>query len=173
MKRVIILNGSARAGKDTFANHIKIRADLTEDMFAHSLSTVDEVKRICKEFGVGDEKTDADRKLWSDVKDLWTAYNDGPFNDITTRISYLYGGENVKSIYIVMCREPEEIAKFKKHYGEECRTILIRRPGLDIPNNHADMNVENYEYDIEISNSGSKENLIGMAYHVCDTIFDD
>lgn len=172
MKRVIILNGVARSGKDTFADGIIERANEDDDIYAYKMSTVDEVKEISKLFGVMSEKTDKERRLWSDLKDAWTRYNDGPFNDIVEKISCLLEEEeeNTNSIYIVMCREVAEIAKFKRYYKEECMTILVKKPNTDIPNNHADMNVEEYSYDFTVHNSSSRKNFIVLAQHFADNI---
>ncbi len=172
MKRVIVLNGVARCGKDTLADAIIERANETDDTYAYKMSTVDEVKEISKYFGVKEAKTDAERRLWSDLKDAWTRYNDGPFLDILTKISYLYDGKNTNSIYIIMCREPAEIAKFKKHFGDDCITTIIHRPEVSVPDNHADENVNNYSYDCEIYNKAGEEHLVAIAQNICDTIFD-
>lgn len=151
MKKVIILNGVARSGKDTFADFI---IELTGG-YAEKISTVDRIKEISKEcFGVGEEKTDKERRLWSDLKDAWTRYNDGPFNEITKYIDEFYDG-----IFLVMCREPAEIEKFKVKYGDNCITTLIIQQGLEVPDNHADQNVANYCYDEIIINDQDKESL--------------
>lgn len=149
MKKVIILNGVARSGKDTFADFI---IELT-DGYAEKISTVDRIKEISKEcFGVGEEKTDKERRLWSDLKDAWTRYNDGPFNSITKYIDEFHNG-----IFLVMCREPAEIEKFKVKYGKDCITTLVIRPGLEVPDNHADQNVMNYCYDVITFNNQDVE----------------
>jgi hypothetical protein len=170
MIKVIILNGVARCGKDTFADAIS-GYGTCNGYDISCLSTVDEVKKISKYFGVGTDKTDRERKLWSDLKDAWIEYNDGPFNDIVTKISYLYNGKSSRSMYIIMCREPDEIEKFKNYYGSDCVTAIIRRQGIDIPNNHADENIENYNYDYNIYNSGSIRDLQDAAETLVDEIW--
>jgi len=81
---VVVINGAARSGKDTFVA-------LFKQAFAgvvFSLSTVTDVKLAAEVLGVyeSEGKTDATRKLWSDIKDAWTAYNDGPFASIVQKI---------------------------------------------------------------------------------------
>lgn len=143
MKKVIIINGVARSGKDTFAdffiNHAKEKGEI-----AYRLSTVDRVKDMCSYLFQSDptDKSNKNRKLWCDFKNMWSNFNDGPFIEITKNIRDSDG-----DYYLVMCREPGEIQKFKEHYGSDCITIFIRREGLQVPDNTADQNVENYEYD--------------------------
>lgn len=173
MKRIIILNGVATSGKDSLADFIIQRANETDDTYAYKMSTVDKVKEISKHFGVEDAKTDSERRLWSDLKDAWTRYNNGPFNDIVERISYLYNGKNSNSIYIIMCREPDEIAKFKERYGTTCIATIVHRKDLEVPDNHADQNVDNYDYDCMVYNYSSLRHLQAIGENICDTIFDN
>ena len=59
-------------------------------------------------------------------------------------------------------REPKEIARAKNKFNAE--TILIRRDSVGhITSNMADKNVFDYEYDYEISNDGSLEDLCNKA----------
>ena len=64
---------------------------------------------------------------------------------------------------LIDIREPEEIARAVKEFGAE--TILIRNPNVEkVKSNHADANVENYNYDYIIENDGTLEQLDKMAY---------
>jgi len=172
MKRVLILNGVARCGKDTFADAIGKRSSENNFLYA-SMSTVDVVKAMLEIAGIDkNKKSDKDRKLMSDLKDLLTEHSDIPFNKIRKRISTI-SQTGRDCVFTVMCREPEEIQKFKDFYGDECVAIIITRPDLETPNNHADQNVAKFDYDIEVSNSGTEANLESIAQHVCDTIFED
>lgn len=170
MKKVIVLNGVAQCGKDTFADGIKTRS--LENGYGYSLlSTVDLVKNMLELAGIDrHRKSDKDRKLMSDLKDLLTEHSNIPFKDVARQINNLEI-PNIKSIFIVMCREPKEIQKFKDYYGDNCVTIIVNRNATKVPNNHADQGVEGFEYDIRVSNNGSIQNLHDVAYHICDTIF--
>ena len=57
-----------------------------------------------------------------------------------------------------MCREPEEIKK-KIVERLDARTILVRRGSAECEevSNHADAEILDYKYDIEIENNGSFE----------------
>jgi hypothetical protein len=55
-------------------------------------------------------------------------------------------------ILFIHSREPDEIARFVKEFG--CITLLIRNPNIEaITSNHADAEVENYDYDYIIDNN--------------------
>jgi hypothetical protein len=62
-----------------------------------------------------------------------------------------------------MAREPAEIARIKEHYADKCLTLLIRRPGLDVPDNHADKGVDGFDYDFEVYNDGDLGGLARLA----------
>lgn len=151
MKRVIIVNGVARCGKDTFVNYL---VDLL-DKPTFKLSSIDKIKQFTSAIlGVEQDKTDKYRKFLSNIKDEWTEYNDGPFKHMVSLIDK-YMGDFKTSVVTVMVREPDEIEKLERHYGDDCVTVLISRTGIETPNNHADEDVQDYDYDIYIDNSGS------------------
>ena len=154
---IIIINGAATSGKDEV---VSIASKLYSILDVFNLSTIDTVKKACSQYfgfnpNVKDEKS---RKFLSDVKDAWTEFNDGPFNNIVAYIKRLDIHFN-KYIVFVHCREPDEIQKFKDYYGDKCVTLLIKRPDITIPHNHADQNVNMYKYDHYINNHGSINDL--------------
>jgi hypothetical protein len=63
----------------------------------------------------------------------------------------------------VDCREPAEIQKLKE--GLNATTVLIRRPKMETAetSNHADANVFDYDYDLEITNEFGLDELQMMA----------
>lgn len=170
--KIIVLNGVARSGKDTLAHFIEDRHD--GDVIHHS--TVSTIKRMSYAFfGVDPHiKTNRERKLWSDLKDLWTEYCDGPYNEIVHRASVFasleLSGRLKNPIMICHIREPEEISKVvamaPSHFGGKCITILVERPGVEIPDNHADQNVADFEYDIVLKNDGSIQDLANTAAYI-------
>lgn len=146
--KVIILNGVARAGKDTFIDYFINHAKDNNET-AYKLSTIDKVKDMCSYLFQADptDKSSKNRKLWCDFKNMWSRFNDGPFTEINKTIRDSDG-----DYYLVMCREGSEIQKFKDFYGKDCFTILIRRDGLQVPDNIADQEIEDFEYDYYIYN---------------------
>lgn len=156
MVKIIILNGAGRSGKDTFAAFVK--EHFHGEVIVHS--TVQTVKEAAKLFGADETKYkgNKERALWSALKDAWTQYNDGPFWEIIERANSLKNGPG-DCLLFCMVREPKEIRKLANHFGPDCITVLITRPGIKTFNNHADQNVNNYPYNIIIPNDSTLTDL--------------
>ena len=176
--RVVIINGRPCSGKTTFEMMCE---SILGSAYCERRSTVDKVKALAAEAGWNGEKTPAARKMLSDLKDVFTAYNDMPFNDI---IDYLRGWEwdlafynvgNHTHVLFVDDREPEHIDRLKQRLN--AYTVLIRRPGDDdedlVLSNHADRDVFNYSYDFVIENDGSIHDLYEKAQHFLNSIFSE
>lgn len=172
--RVVIVNGKPGVGKTTFENCCE---DILGSAYCNYRSTVDKVKELAIEAGWHGEKDLKARKMLSDLKDLFTEYNDMPLKDI---IKYLSGWENDLAYYgvgyrshvlFVDDREPEHIDRLKKELN--AITVLVRRPGDDevLVSNHADANVFNYDYDYVIENDGDLHNLENEAQRFINSIF--
>lgn len=159
MKKIYITNGSAENGKDSFAKL------LSKYISAYKYSSIDLVKEMFEVVGVSkDNKTEKKRKLWSDGKDLLTKYDDIPFKDITSIVTDFKNNKIEAEVLLIDIREPEEIARAVETFGAE--TILVRKPDAKkIESNHADANVENYDYDYIIENDGTLEQLEKVAKH--------
>lgn len=165
MKKVYITNGSAENGKDTFAEF------LSKYITTFKYSSIDLVKEMFEFVGVSkDDKTERKRKLWSDGKDLLTQYDDIPFKDITSIVTDFKDDKIETMVLLIDIREPEEIARAVDAFGAE--TILVRNPNVTkIESNHADRDVENYNYDYIIENDGTLEQLDEVAkIFTCDVI---
>ena len=164
MKKIIIINGSGRCGKDTFVEYAK---SVSDDNHVYLISTIDKVKEIAKLMGWNGGKDEKSRKFLSDLKLAWTNYNDGVFkntveiinNQEETYNSSLFNDWSDNNMYFVMCREPEEIQKFKDYYEDDCVTLLIRRPDCQVKGNYSDESVENYNYDYIIENNKGLDEL--------------
>lgn len=149
-KKIVIINGSATKGKDSFCN----LCDLYIPTLA--ISTVDVVKQAYTMFGWDGDKSEIHRKALSDIKDIATKNLDHPFNLIKNKIE-LFRQSDCKLMFI-HTREPEEIERFVREFG--CITLLIRNPNVkSITSNHADAEVENYNYDYVIYNDGTIDDL--------------
>jgi hypothetical protein len=158
--KVIVINGSARSGKDQFTNYVKKHYDGK----CMNWSTIDKVKKISRRnLGWDGKKTEEARKFLSEIKRVWGEYNNGPFMDITKRISTFNSKLNKKNkkniIYFIHCREPYEIQKFVDKYGDKCMTVLLKRDDREVPDNLADKNVGNFDYNVTIQNNGNKKDL--------------
>ena len=117
-----------------------------------------------------DNKTEKKRKLWSDGKDILTQYDDIPFKDIASIVTDFKNNKIETEVLLIDIREPEEIARAAETFGAE--TILVRKPDAKkIESNHADRDVENYEYDYIIENDGTLEQIERVAkLFICDVI---
>jgi len=74
--KIIIVNGSSGVGKDEFANLFKKNYQYK----CYNWSTIDKVKKISEHnFGWNGDKTDEARKFLSEIKRIWTEFNNGPF----------------------------------------------------------------------------------------------
>ncbi len=169
--RVIIINGSNQSGKDQFANFFKKHYDYK----SVNWSTIDKVKKILKRnFGWNGKKTDESRRFMSEVKRVWSDFNNGPFEDMVNKISKynanLPKGERQNIVYFIHCREPHEIQKFVDKYGKKCLTVLLKKDDREVANNDSDKNVANYEYDFYIDNNGDKKELEKQVLEFIETI---
>lgn len=153
---VIIINGTGGVGKDTVCDVI------SKNYQTFVYSSITPIKRIAHHIGWKGEKTDKDRKMLSDLKDICTEYNDLPFKYMAEKLmdTRFYRGVEFVIFHI---REPREIKKFKQHVlsqGYVCKTLLIRSQRAQQEyGNHADDDVENYCYDMIYENDGTLENL--------------
>lgn len=165
MKKVYVTNGSAENGKDSFVDFVG------KYISTYKYSSIDLVKEMFEVVGVSKkEKTEKKRRLWSDGKDLLTEYDDIPFKDVTSIVTDFKNNKIEAEVLIIDIREPEEIARAVETFGAE--TILVRNPNaIKIESNHADRDVEKYNYDYIIENNGTLEQLERVAkLFVCDVI---
>ena len=172
--KLVVVNGYPGSGKTTFETICKT----IMGPYCRSRSTIDKVKSLAMRAGWDGKKTPEARKLLSDLKDLLTQFNDMPFRDIVSHLGYFehelaqYGVESENALFFVDSREPEEIARFKKEL--DAITLLIRRPGDDTnQSNHADANVEDFEYDFVINNDGNITDLEQKAKDFLNLIFEE
>lgn len=169
-KLLIVINGMARSGKDTFCNFVR-------DYSGHNtfiISSVDDVKEKAKTMGWdGVSKTEKDRKFLSDLKDLCTWYNDAPFNYIKEQIKYFYASIH-KEIMFIHIREPQEIQKLKNEFPE-LKTLLITNKNVpNITTNSADASVYDYQYyDYIIKNDGTLNDLKEAALNFVNRFYED
>jgi hypothetical protein len=161
---ILVLNGLPESGKDTFASFVANR--FKGKVVMHS--TVDTVKLMALEwFGVefDVDKNEKKRRLWSDMKDAWTRYCDGPLEEIKGLVDRLRNTNGPEPVLLIThIREPSEIDKIKSVYGIKCLTVMVQRESsMAVQSNHADRNVCGYIYDVTINNDGDMDQLDRMA----------
>ena len=90
--RVVIVNGRPGVGKTTFEDYC---GEVLGYYFVKRRSTIDIIKWIASQYGWTGSKELKDRKFLSDLKDIFTNYNDLPHKDIK---KFLVIGKSLKSV---------------------------------------------------------------------------
>lgn len=143
-KTVIIINGKGGVGKDTLCDFI------SKHYPTRKISSITPILTIAKAGGWDGEKDDKSRKLLSDLKYLFTHYNDLSLTYLKSQTEeFLLTSDETLFIHM---REPEEIAKYINYATEKqlnCKTLLIRRDDIEqkVYGNDADDMVNYYQYD--------------------------
>lgn len=162
MITVVVINGTATAGKDTF---IDLFTEVCNEKGLYPVqrfSSVDEVKRFATILGWDGVKDDKGRRFLSDLKDALTLYNDLPFNYMKSKIEYFrrlnkIDGDEYGFIFFHV-REPKEVSRMAEEF--KAVTLLIEREGLQESfSNHADKNVRDFPYDYVVRNNGTLSDL--------------
>lgn len=157
MPKIFVVNGVATSGKTSFETMVQeIAAAHGEKIVI--LSTIDYVKDVAKMIGWDGTKSNENRRMLSDLKDLLTHWNDSPHQKVCEKITEF----NEAAAIFIDSREPEDIKRFIEEYN--ALTILVQR-GKEIVliGNHADDNVNNFEYDCYIDNSRGLSELLEEA----------
>jgi hypothetical protein len=147
-KVIIVVNGQGGVGKDAFCSAA------AQIIPCKTVSSIDAIKRIARKGGWKGEKTDSSRKLLSDLKLAFSAYNDLPFEEMMLEVKRFVSTKNHRILFVHI-REPKEIEKFKKAASKfcPCITLLITRPEVERNfGNMADDNVKDYSYDLTFVN---------------------
>lgn len=154
-KQIFILNGTAGAGKDTFANM------LNEYIPTKHISSITPVKEVAKVLGWSGNKTTEYRGFLCDTKKYLNSKGDFIWNYLDAQVEDFRKDDKTR-ILLIDIREPDEIKKAVLKY--EAKTILIQRFYRKISTqaeykesfkNTADANVYDYKYDYEIENYGN------------------
>lgn len=151
MKKIYIVNGKPRAGKDTFAEL------LSKHCRVFKYSSVDKVKQIAAKCGWDGGKTDKDRKFLADLKRVTTDFNDMSYDDVAEKVAYFLKTDFF-DVMLIDIREPEEIERAIEGYGAEA--IYINNVNVPmITSNESDANVNNFVYDYVIANDGTLDDF--------------
>lgn len=161
MKKVIIINGPGRCGKDTFASFLGEEFDLYK-----KVSSVDKIKEMYESIGISkNNKTQEYRVLMSITKKLVAQINNGPTEWMLDEIAW-FAAQPGDGIIVVDIREPEEIDKLKNYFKLAKKSILTVRVDRDVevPDNPSDQSVFDYVYDVIIDNNGTLDDLKDSAH---------
>ena len=116
--QVIIVSGRPGVGKTTFENFCQ---DILGEPFCQKRSTVDKVKEIAREGGWKGGKELRDREFLSDLKDLFTDYNDMPLNDALRVLKNYTDSGNILDYFTIKDLKPELIKRY-------LRFIFVKNP---------------------------------------------
>lgn len=152
-KLTIVINGRGGVGKDTLC-------DFTAQFYrVRNISSVDPIKAIARAHGWNGEKDLRSRKFLSDLKRVFTEYNDLPNRYMMEQhAEFLKTDEQILFVHI---RESDQIASFVKLLeGHTVLTLLVRRDeGMPQGRygNASDDDVESYPYDYYYDNNAPLE----------------
>lgn len=165
-RKIIIINGYPRSGKDTF---IDICNELTDGKVAR-VSIIDPVKDIAAKCGWGGSKYARDRQFLCNLKNLLTEYNGYPMSWLNSEVCKFIPSTNNKDILFVTMREKADIEKFKKTWPRAETMLIIRIQARDeymklndSEKNPADSYIYEVNYDHCIPNHGSLDDLKAEA----------
>lgn len=147
MKKIFIVNGKPRAGKDTFAEL------LGKYCRVFKYSSVDKVKQIAAKCGWDGSKMDKDRRFLAELKRITTEYNDMSYDDVAEKVAYFLKTDFF-DVMLIDIREPEEIERAIEGFGAEA-IFIESKHAQTVVTNQSDKNVENFEYDHIVKNNGS------------------
>lgn len=150
--KIFTVNGFPRSGKDTF-----IRFLIKRYPKCFHTSMIHSIKDYLFASGVWHgQKTEKDRNMLSEIKDVLDKYNDFSYNEIRQEI-VKYQELCGTDVFFIDAREPKDLQRFKDEY--EAKSIFIKRDAHKTASNHADQNVLNFDYDFIIENNGTLEDL--------------
>lgn len=141
-KCVIIINGTGGVGKDTLCSMAG------RQFRVRTISSITPIKEIATQAGWNGRKDPKSRKLLSDLKRIFTEYNDLPTRYLLSELESFRSSD--EELLFVHIREPEEIDHFKRQVrGIRCVTLLVTRKATEGRHwgNASDDEVKNYHYD--------------------------
>lgn len=157
------MNGNGGTGKDTFVSFI------SKYIPTYKYSIIDLVKTASRILKWEDKKTEKDRKFLSDLMDLSSNYNDAPYQDIKKLVDDFLNDYIEADVLFIDMRDPKDIERAVKDF--QAKTILMINSKVNkIESNHADLNVERYNYDYIIENNGTIEQLDEKAKIFVDSV---
>lgn len=167
--KVIVVNGQCGSGKTTFEKLVEQIAE-QKGKKVKIISTIDYVKNIATFLGWSGKKDEKDRRMLSDLKDLLTRWNDSPYNYVFSIIKENQLSNDVDLLF-VDCREPKEIQRFVDDF--KALTLIVKRYAYTDCGNHADNNVYDFSYDIDIDNSRGLAELKEEAEIFVETFLEE
>jgi len=164
-KQIIVINGVCESGKDTFVTFCQEHLGTNA---VWNYSSVSKVKEIALQCGWDGIKTPEARKFLSDLKDLTEQFCDMSYQDMLRKIEIFNLDLDAKLLFLHV-REPEQIKRLCDETGALSMIVKRGNHNPDV-SNHADANVLNHKYDIEIKNDGNLADFKETARIWCETM---
>lgn len=154
MKKIFVINGKPKSGKDTFVKMVSKYA-ATENF-----SSIEKIKEMALKIGWDGKKDEAGRWFLSELKSILSRYNDLPYKETEKQINtFLASNDEILFIHI---REPSEITRIVKDFGAE--SIIVIRNTTERLSNDSDRYVEEYpSYTYLLDNNKDLKNLDKVA----------
>ena len=169
MKLTIVINGRGGVGKDTLCDFA------AERYRVRNVSSITPIKEIARAHGWNGEKDLRSRKFLSDLKRVFTEYNDLP-TQYLIKEHQAFLEDKEEQILFVHIRESEQIAAFVQGVSGNCVTLLVRREDESLAQNYgnaSDDDVENYSYDYYYDNSLPLEQTRDAFFLLIEHIVED
>ena len=162
-KVIIIINGKGGSGKDAVCNI------MSQQYKTAVISEITPIKQLAAAAGWKGEKDDKSRKMLSDLKMLFVAYNDLPFNYAMGEIDKFLLSDN--ELLFIHIREKEEIDKIVNNCKHKVYTLLVKRTDEFFVQreygNASDDLVEQYDYDFRYVGN----NIQSISTKLCSPFF--
>jgi hypothetical protein len=156
-KLTVIVNGKPGVGKDFLCDAVIKKGG------ARKVSSIDPINSAARVLGWDGIKNAGSRKFLSDLKRLSSEFNDWP-NRFVLRAHQDFL-QSLDEILFVHIREEDQINAFRAAAGGGCKTLLIRRPGLEGDvGNPSDDKVDTIRYDFVFDNDRPPEEA-GEAFY--------
>lgn len=146
-KLVVVINGKGGVGKDALCD------SLASAYRVKNISSITPIKEIAAMHGWKGEKDDKARRFLSELKRVFTDYNDLPNQYLLDEYTRFL--ESDLQVLFVHIREVDQIEKFVARIPTACVTLLIRRKAIDSLEkygNKSDDDVALYPYDCYFDN---------------------
>lgn len=155
-----VLNGSPRAGKDTFCTFMEKYGVVKHFSYVDFTRTMLDKMRIDYS-----KKTDKDRQLLETINNALETYADIPMRDICDNVLNAISKADFRNLFIfVDIRKPENIKRFIERFPD-AKTVYID-DGKELSNaTESDHLVKDYDYDYYIMNDGSLDDLQKKVYN--------
>ena len=180
--RVIIINGVAESGKDTFVEYVSQYCQMDDSANVLNLSSVGPIKDMLMGFGWNGDKILQVRDCISLIKDIWIGANNGPTMYLLNNILEFYKAHfDEDNIIFCHIREKAEIDKLSNILsgmdilGIEYIIMYVRREQDNIEDrinkdNIINNNADPFYYDMIIDNDKDLEYLKEIAEDFTDEL---